>query len=100
MQTPDANPRPRPPAGQGRFLEVAIPPQFVVESLDDHGAWVAGNGYLAEDCARLDDGSYCCGNRSGGSPLWIRCVAVLDDSFIHLDGGGRPFRYRLVAVGD
>lgn len=74
-----------------------LPEHFVVEVVMDAGGWLAGNGYLREDCERREDGSYACGSRSGGSPQWIRCVAHLPDSFIHLDGGGRPWRYRLVA---
>lgn len=72
----------------------------MVEVATDSGEWLAGNSYLREDCERLHDGSYVCGGRGGGSPQWIRCVAHLPDSFIHLDGGGRPWRYRLTAVVD
>ena len=85
-----------PPRGLEAFLEVDLPPHFVVESVTDAGTWIDGNGYLARDCNRLEDGSYVCGSRGGGSPQAIRCVAHLPDSFIHLDGGGRPWRYRLV----
>lgn len=87
---------PKPPAGHDRFLDVELPEHFVVEVVTDGGEWLGGNGYLAQDCRRLDDGSYACGHRFGGSPQWIRCVAHLPDSFIHLDGGGRAWRYRLV----
>ncbi len=91
-------PGPKPPHGHDGFLDIELAEAFVVESLTESGTWIDGNGYLAEDCNRLEDGTYCCGHRGGGSPLWIRCVTHLEDSFISLDGGGRPFRYRLVAV--
>jgi hypothetical protein len=93
----DAKSHPCPPTGHDRFLAVEFPDHFVVESVSDSGHWIDGNGYLGQDCKHLEDGSYVCGHRGGGSPLQIRCIAYLPDSFIHLDGGGRPFRYRLVA---
>lgn len=89
---------PLPPNGLDQFLEVQLPEHFEVEVVTDRGHWLGGNSYLRGDCNRLEDGSYVCGGRGGGSPQWIRCVAHLPDSFIHLDGGGRPWRYRLSAV--
>ena len=91
---------PIPPIGRDRFLEVELPEHFVVEVVMDNGGWRGGNSYLQEDCEQLDDGSYICGGRGGGSPQALRCIAHLPDSFIHLDGGGRPWRYRLAAVVD
>jgi ribosomal protein S27E len=87
-------------SGSEGFLEVRLPEHFIVEAIAGNGKWLAANSYLREDCERQADGSYVCGGRGGGSPQWIRCVAHLPDSFIHLDGGGRPWRYRLTAVED
>ncbi len=89
-------PRPVPPDRHSRFLDVELPEHFIVEVVTDAGSWVAGNGYLRADCHQAPTGEYVCGHRSGGSSQWIRCVAHLPDSFIHLDGGGRSWRYRLV----
>lgn len=102
---------PAPVLDVGRYLDVALPAHFGVESLTLAGTeisphsrltrdtWLGGNSYLAEDCKRLDDGTYQCGNRGGGSGFIIRCVAQLaDGTMIHLDGGGRPYRSRLVEI--
>ncbi len=57
MLSPSPVPKPGPPRHLERFLDVQLPDAFVVESLTQSGAWIDHNGYLAEDCKRLDDGT-------------------------------------------
>ncbi len=79
-----------------RYLPVEMPERFALEFQDDDGDWMVEAVCLANMFDRLDDGSYIWSHF--GSGLWIRCVEKHDDHFVHVDGGGDRFRYRLVAL--
>lgn len=79
-----------------RFLEVDMPERFELQFLHEDGTWWGEAICLRRRFERLEDGSYICSEFSSG--LWIRCVEQHPDHFIHVDGGGERFRYRLVAL--
>jgi len=87
---------PKPPPGQDRFLDVELPEHFMFQAQVRGGAWLEEAVCLARHFNRLPDGSYC-GN-AGGSPIWFRCVEHRDNYFVHVDGGGRRFNYRLLPI--
>jgi hypothetical protein len=61
------------------------------------GEWVEEAVTERERFSRQPDGSYA--GDAGGSPIWLRCVCDHGDYFIHMDGGGGLFYYRLLAIG-
>jgi len=62
----------------------------------ERGVWMGEAQCLARDFTRNEDGSYV--GSAGGSPIWFRCVEKRDDGFIHVDGTGRRFIYRLLPL--
>jgi hypothetical protein len=75
-----------------------MPDRFELQVQLDDGEWLTEAVAAAADFYRLQDGSYICS--SGASGLWIRCIECHEDYFIHVDGGGDRFRYRLLDVSD
>ena len=61
------------------------------------GRWLEEAVCLRRYFNHLSDGSYC--GSAGGSPIWFRCVERHADHFVHVDGGGRQFKYRLLPIG-
>jgi hypothetical protein len=81
------------------FLDVVMPSRFVLECLDQGGAWVPHGLYETRQFSRDEDGVYVCAGH-GGSPLFLRCLKQ-DGQVIHVvDGSGQPFAYRMVPVAD
>ncbi|UJA20471.1 hypothetical protein HJD18_09805 [Thermoleophilia bacterium SCSIO 60948] len=62
-----------------------------------NGAWWGEARCLAADFHRNDDGSYVAS--TPGSPIIFRCIALGPGWFIHADGGGQLYTYRLVDLG-
>jgi hypothetical protein len=60
------------------------------------GEWWGETRTEARRFTRQDDGSYV--GDAGGSPIWFRCVEQPQDYFIHVDGTGERFVYRLLAL--
>ena len=60
------------------------------------GQWIEEAVCLAEHAGRLEDGSYAIG--TGGIGIMLRCIEKHADHFVHVDGGGRRFEYRLLAI--
>ena len=60
------------------------------------GSWLEEAVCLSENAGRLEDGSYAV--NTGGVGIMFRCVEKHGDHFVHVDGGGRRFEYRLLAV--
>jgi len=79
------------------YLEVEMPDGFILETLEDSESWLEWGRYRREHFDRLPDGSYVCSGH-GGSPTWIRCVRREDEWLHVIDGGGRPFTYRLHSI--
>jgi len=79
-----------------RYLDLDMPEHFLLEFRADDGTWIEEARCRRDEFERLDDGAYI--SSSGGSATWIRCVEYLDDSFVHIDGGGGRFVYRLVPL--
>lgn len=63
---------------------------------DGRALWTEEAVCLAEHFVRQEDGSY--RGTAGGSPIWLRCVCVHEDYFLHVDGGRRLYYYRLLSV--
>jgi len=78
------------------FLDVEMPPRFVLECLTPDGSWIDWGLYEAATFDREADGTYV--SATGvGSPMFIRCLRQ-DGSVVYVvDGAGEPFTYRLVA---
>jgi len=87
---------PKPPPGLDRFLDLELPERFEFQFIGPQGDWWGEAQMLASQFARQPDGSYC--GSAGGSPVWFRCVQRHDGYFIHVDGGGRLFAYRLLPL--
>ncbi|MFN8113180.1 MAG: hypothetical protein U0R51_08265 [Solirubrobacterales bacterium] len=79
-----------------QYRDVEMPDQFLLEFRTDDGTWIEEARCRRDEFVRLDDGAYICS--SGGSGTWIRCVEYLDEGFVHVDGGGDRFVYRLVPL--
>lgn len=47
---------------------------------------------------RLADGSYAGALPEGASAIYFRCVEKHDGYFVHVDGSGRRFDYRLLPI--
>lgn len=73
-----------------------MPSHFMFQFQTKRGTWMEEAVCRAKHFNRLEDGSYV--GDAGGSPIWFRCVERHDDHFVHVDGGGRRFRYRLLPV--
>ena len=83
------------PESEPTYLRVDFPDRFELQVFEK-GRWWGQAQSSPEYFRRNPDGSYIC---SGwGSPIHIRCVERHDDYFVHVDGGGRRFRYRLVPL--
>ena len=89
--------RSEPPPGHDRLLEIEMPEHFVLQVHPKGGRWIEEAVCLARHFTRLPDRSYC-GAAGGWSPTWFRCVEHHDGYFVHVDGGGRRFRYRLLPI--
>src|SRR4051794_41882799 len=76
------------------YLAVNFPARFALEVQLDNGVWITEVTATPNDFDRLADGSYICS--SGASGLWVRCIEDRGEHFIHVDGSGERFRYRLV----
>lgn len=85
-----------PPAGHDRFLDLDLPEHFMLQFRTKSGGWMEEAVCLAEHAKRLDDGSYAVG--TDGIGIMFRCIEHRDGSFIHVDGGGRRFEYRLLPI--
>lgn len=79
-----------------RYLDVDMPGHFLLEFRTDDGDWIEEARCRRDEFQRLENGSYI--SASGGSATWIRCVEHLNDGFVHIDGGGDRFIYRLVPL--
>ncbi len=88
--------RPYPPPGRDRFLELDMPERFMFQFYEN-GSWIEEAVTERARFNRQPDGSYA--GDAGGSPIWFRCVCDHGDYFIHMDGGGGLFYYRLLAIG-
>lgn len=85
------------PAHDVRFLDVDMPPQFILEVRDAGGRWIDWGRFDRELFGRLDDGSYVCAGH-GGSPLFLRCTEQRGNEIECVDGGGELHIYRLAPV--
>ena len=72
-----------------------MPERFVLEFLTGGGEWLDHGLFHASLFGRNDDGTYVCSGH-GGSPLFLRCLRQDGAVLYVLDGGGRPYTYRLV----
>ncbi len=79
------------------YLEIDLPEWFEFQFFEN-GTWFGEARCLAEDFTRMDNGGYV--GSAGGSPIYFRCVAKNPDHFIHADGGGSLFVYRLLPLPD
>lgn len=61
-----------------------------------NGDWIEEAVCLAENASRLADGSYAVGTRGVG--IMFRCVEKHAGHFVHIDGGGNRFVYRLLPI--
>lgn len=78
------------------FLDVEMPPRFVLECLTPDGSWIDWGLYEAATFDREADGTYV--SATGvGSPMFIRCLRQDGPVVYVVDGAGEPFTYRLVA---
>lgn len=82
--------------GGDRYLDLDMPEHFLLEVRADDGTWIEEARCRRTEFERLDDGAFICS--SGGSATWIRCLEHLDNGFVHVDGGGNRFVYRLVPL--
>lgn len=74
-----------------------MPDWFVLESENEDDTWIDQAFCTPDNFWQNADGSYLCSD--GGSRLWIRALAVHEDSVIeHVDGGGTHHRYRLLPL--
>lgn len=87
---------PLPPAGTSRFLDLDLPERFMLQVRTSAGEWLEEAVCLSANAGRLDDGSYAIG--TGGVGIMLRCVEKHADHFVHVDGGGRRFQYRLLPI--
>lgn len=78
------------------YLELHLPEWFEFQFQTERGVWMGETRCLASHFVRNQDGSYV--GSAGGSPIWFRCVERHVDHFVHVDGTGRRFRYRLLAL--
>jgi hypothetical protein len=76
-------------------MSLNLPERFEFQFFENGSWWGEARG-LATDFIRNDDGSYV--GRAGGSPIWFRCIAKHPDHFIHVDGTGALFVYRLLPL--
>lgn len=79
-----------------RYLDVRMPEHFLLETQAKDGDWIEEARCRRAEFERDEDGAYI--SASGGSATWIRCVEYLDEGFVHVDGGGDRFIYRLVPL--
>lgn len=79
-----------------RYLDLDLPEHFMLQIKTEQGEWWEQAVCRADQFARLDDDTYIC--RSVGSPIWLRCVEKHRDHIVHVDGTGKRFEYRLLAV--
>lgn len=90
-------PNERIPQSVGRFpdnyLPLDLPERFEFQFLSG-GTWWGEATCEARQFERLEDGSYV--GSAGGSPIYFRCIENHLSHFIHVDGTGRTFVYRLV----
>jgi hypothetical protein len=77
------------------YLELELPERFEFQFFEN-GHWIGEAICLASHFTRNDDGSYV--GSAGGSPIWFRCIAKHPEHFIHVDGTGALFVYRLRPV--
>ena len=73
-----------------------MPERFEFQFIGPDGTWWGEAQCTSSQFNHLEDGSYC--GSTGGSPIWFRCVERHDGYFIHVDGGGRLFAYRLLPL--
>jgi hypothetical protein len=73
-----------------------MPERFDLQFETPNGRWMSEAVSGRDRFARLEDGSYI--NGDGGSGLWIRCIEMRSDYFVHVDGGGNRYKYRLVPL--
>lgn len=85
----------RPPAAP-RYLDLEIPHRFMLQIRTRAGTWLEEAVSTAERTHRLEDGSYTVG--TGGVGIMFRCIEGTADGFVHVDGGGRRFDYRLLPI--
>lgn len=76
-------------------MPLDLPPRFEFQFFEN-GSWWGEAQCLATQFTRMDDGSYV--GSAGGSPIWFRCIAKHRDYFIHVDGTGTLFVYRLLPL--
>lgn len=75
-----------------RYLEVDLPEEFVVESLE-RGKWMEWARHPREHFRRQENGSYVCAGY--GSPIFLRCVRKEGEKLHVLNGFGQPLVYRI-----
>ena len=78
------------------YLDLGMPECFRLDVQTDTGEWLEEAFCWRRDFERLPDGSYVFADQS--SRLILRCVADRGDHFLHMDGGGNLFYYRLVPM--
>lgn len=79
-----------------RYLDLDLPEHFMFQIKTERGEWWEQAVCSADQFARNDDGSYLC--TMLGSPIWFRCIERHRDHFVHVDGGGHRFEYRLLRI--
>ncbi len=79
---------------EGPYLDLGLPERFALAFQTDDGSWMTEAIGFARQFDRLEDGSYI--YSGGGSTLWPRFIEHHTDHFIHVDGGGDPFTYRIL----
>lgn len=80
-----------------RYLDLDLPEHFMLQIKTEHGEWWEQAICLAERFSRDEEGAYGCLGQ--GSPIIFRCVEKIDDvHFVHQDGGGDRFEYRLLKI--
>jgi hypothetical protein len=87
------NPEPSPPISR-RYLELQLPERFELQVLGPRGTWIEEGVFAPSQFSRQPNGSYL--GSADGSPTWLRCVTRHDGYFVHQDGGGHLFAYRIV----
>ncbi len=79
-----------------QYLDLDLPERFMLQIKTERGEWWEQAVCRPEQFARDEDGSYVC--TTLGSPIWLRCVEKHRDHFVHVDGGGERFEYRLLRI--